>query len=793
MALATAAGNAADLGGVGAASYARLDVPNAFAGTQTIANGNLDLPDTKGATTGVITFGGTPFIHECCYFEDIGYTNTFVGPSAGNFSTTGVSNTASGHEALYSNTSGSGNTASGDQALYSNTTGGSNTAIGGGALYSNTTGYSNMAIGGALPNNTTGYNNAAGGEYALLSNTTGNNNTASGVSALSFNTRGSNNTAVGSNAGSHLGNTTYLTTGSNSTFIGANATAGVNGLTNATAIGYSALVNESNALVLGNAARVGIGTGSPQYLLDVQGTGNFTGPVTFAAGQTFPGTGTITSVGSGAGLVGGPITTSGTLSIATAGVTNAMLSNPSVTVFAGTDLTGGGVFSLGGGTTLSLDTTKVPQLGTANTFTATQTISSGDLSVSNGNLDLPQTAAAGIGVINLGGSPFIHACCPNSSQNTFVGANAGNFTADANGNGENTSVGSQTLTGLTSGVNNTAIGVHALYTNTTGGNNTAAGWGALSSNTTGVQNTAAGQDALYLNTTGNENTAVGQGSLYSNTTGSNNTAIGGGLFWNTEGGSNIAIGGNALEENTTGSLNTAVGVQALGDNNTGSYNIAIGFDALYGSPKGNFNTAIGFEAGLGGTSLTNATVIGACAGVSTSNALVLGSPAGTCYGSTFPETNVGVDVASPSNIFTVLQGGGHAIADGWDTYSSRRWKSDIQPLQGALGKVELLRGVSYTYTANGKHDIGMIAEEVGKVVPEVVSYEENGKDARGIDYARLTALLVEAVKQQQSEIQQEKSQIRRLEAKVRRLEASKADAVQPVTKPAKTAAAKAGK
>ena len=114
-------------------------------------------------------------------------------------------------------------------------------------------------------------------------------------------------------------------------------------------------------------------------------------------------------------------------------------------------------------------------------------------------------------------------------------------------------------------------------------------------------------------------------------------------------------------------------------------------------------------------------------------------------------------------------------------------------MQGALGKVERLRGVSYTYTANGKHDIGMIAEEVGKVVPEVVSYEDNAKDARGIDYARLTALLVEAVKQQQSEIQQEKSQIRRLEAKVRRLEASKADAVQPVTKPAKTAAAKAGK
>lgn len=128
---------------------------------------------------------------------------------------------------------------------------------------------------------------------------------------------------------------------------------------------------------------------------------------------------------------------------------------------------------------------------------------------------------------------------------------------------------------------------------------------------------------------------------------------------------------------------------------------------------------------------------------------------------------------NPSGIFTVLQSGGRAIADGWDTYSSRRWKSDIQPLQGALGKVERLRGVSYTYNANGKHDIGMIAEEVGKVVPEVVSYEANGKDARGIDYARLTALLVEAVKQQQAEIKHQQAQINRLKSEVRALQGTK--------------------
>jgi len=80
--------------------------------------------------------------------------------------------------------------------------------------------------------------------------------------------------------------------------------------------------------------------------------------------------GTVTSVASGTGLTGGPITSSGTLSIATGGVTNAMLANPSLTVTAGTGLTGGGVVPLGGTMTLSVDTTKIPSLAAANSFTA---------------------------------------------------------------------------------------------------------------------------------------------------------------------------------------------------------------------------------------------------------------------------------------------------------------------------------------------------------------------------------------------------------------------------------------
>jgi len=119
------------------------------------------------------------------------------------------------------------------------------------------------------------------------------------------------------------------------------------------------------------------------------------GQITFATGQTFPGTGTITGVttAAGSGLTGGG--TSGSLGLS---LTNACAANQilkwsgtawacagmnagTITgVTAGTDLTGGGT---SGNITLNLDTTKVPLLAATNTFVGNQNIT-GDLNVSNG-------------------------------------------------------------------------------------------------------------------------------------------------------------------------------------------------------------------------------------------------------------------------------------------------------------------------------------------------------------------------------------------------------------------------
>ena len=54
----------------------------------------------------------------------------------------------------------------------------------------------------------------------------------------------------------------------------------------------------------------------------------------------------------------------------------------------------------------------------------------------------------------------------------------------------------------------------------------------------------------------------------------------------------------------------------------------------------------------------------------------------------------------------------------------------------------------------GAHDVGFIAEEVGEVLPEIVVYEENGIDAVGLDYSKMTPLLVEAVNAMRKEYEE---------------------------------------
>ena len=188
------------------------------------------------------------------YHNTSGNDNTANGTSTLYYNTTGGKNTASGAEALYANTTGYSNTANGANALHDNTTGYRNTANGSNALTSNTTGYFNTANGtSSLDDNTTGYANTASGLYALSNNTAGNYNTADGVEALYDNTTGNYNTGCGRRA------LFKNTIGNFNTAIGYYADVSTGGLSNATALGYGAVVNASNKVRIGNTSVTSIG------------------------------------------------------------------------------------------------------------------------------------------------------------------------------------------------------------------------------------------------------------------------------------------------------------------------------------------------------------------------------------------------------------------------------------------------------------------------------------------------------------------------------------------------------
>jgi hypothetical protein len=129
--------------------------------------------------------------------------------------------------------------------------------------------------------------------------------------------------------------------------------------------------------------------------------------------------------------------------------------------------------------------------------------------------------------------------------------------------------------------------------------------------------------------------------------------------------------------------------------------------------------------------------------------------------------NVGIGETSPVHTLEIKVGG-TTLADAWTTRSSRRFKTNIQPLEGALQKIEQLRGVSYQRKTDGKNEIGLVAEDVNRVVPEVVSRDPDTHEVQGVDYSRLAALLIEAVKSQQAEIQQMEARIEQLTSKAPR-------------------------
>lgn len=117
-----------------------------------------------------------------------------------------------------------------------------------------------------------------------------------------------------------------------------------------------------------------------------------------------------------------------------------------------------------------------------------------------------------------------------------------------------------------------------------------------------------------------------------------------------------------------------------------------------------------------------------------------------------------------------MDNSGNVTATGNVTaYSDIRLKEDIKPLEGALAKVLQLRGVQYTRKDTKEKEIGVIAQEIENILPEVVhisdsTAQEEGKetyrDIRSVDYGRMVSVLIEAIKEQQAQINELKEKLK---------------------------------
>ena len=322
-----------------------------------------------------------------------------------------------------------------------------------------------------------------------------------------------------------------------------------------------------------------------------------------------------------------------------------------------------------------------------------------------------------------------------------------------------TAEGDKALFSLSTGAGNTGLGWHSLFLDATGSFNTAVGVGTLVLNTAD-QNTAIGVGALLSNTTGPINTANGALALFHNTTGNANTAIGyQALFNNTNAGVNTAVGSQALESNMLGNLNTAIGGGALASSING-LNTAVGAGALALS-TGVGNTALGESAGGNVNTANNVIAIGTL-GADVSNSCFIGNIRGT---TTTQNDAIPVLIDSAGQLGTAS--------------SSRRYKTDIKPMDKASECLLGLKPVSFRYKVHKDitPQFGLIAEQVAEVNPDLVIYDADGKPYT-VRYDAVNAMLLneflkehKAFVEEQRKVQEQGAMITRQQQQIEALTA----------------------
>ena len=100
--------------------------------------------------------------------------------------------------------------------------------------------------------------------------------------------------------------------------------------------------------------------------------------------------------------------------------------------------------------------------------------------------------------------------------------------------------------------------------------------------------------------------------------------------------------------------------------------------------------------------------------------------------------------------------------------SSLRYKTNVQPFSVGLSLIQRLRPVTYNWKSNNEADLGLIAEEVNEVEPLLAVYRDSG-EIEGVKYKQVAVVLVNAVKEQQTQIVEQKNTIDRQQNEINEL------------------------
>ncbi len=403
----------------------------------------------------------------------------------------------------------------------------------------------------------------------------------------------------------------------------------------------------------------------------------------------------------------------------------------------------------------------------------------------------------GFGVNKASTAPFLQL----NQENYFIGHDAGR----SNTSGlYNSFIGFEAGKGNTIGARNAFVGYQSGILNNGGSDNVFIGSSVGVANTSGSKNVFLGNDAGKSNTSGSNNIYIGYQAGYLGTFGGQNIAIGNYSGYNNETGQNLFIGEYAGEQNTIGSRNSFVGFFAGQDNVTGgqnsyfgqfagtdnlkSYNTFIGYWAggnnVNGEKSvfvgyragqastGSNNVFLGYQAGEGNTGTGNV-LLGYQAGYysgAVSNKLYIdnSSVAAPLIGGDFSANRVGINRMPTTYTLEVagtIWANGSTISAGSAIWSDARFKTNVLTIHDALYNICRMRGVSYDWDNTNDRtlnfpegrQIGVIAQEVEKVFPELVMTEDDGY--KSVSYEKMSAIFIEAFKEQQVQIENQQKEI----------------------------------